>query len=206
MIWWSRRRVQIREPSTWPKAITHRHARLTPSSPCRIGTNDSRADRAEPRPVSAPEPRGITVAMLQAIRHPLPSLGTPPPPQHDGQQADQHARSPQVPAISTAMRAAVGSHSRWCRPAPGSLRRRAALRCAVMLVRDPPERPVRWQGESGEDLAGDGGVGRVEAVQVFRRTACRGSRDKAKLAVAVLSGDVGNGQESAMAYRPGSRR
>src|SRR5262249_45547068 len=117
MIWWSRRRVQIREPSTWPKAITHRH-----------------------------------------------------------------------------------------RPAPGSLRRRAALRCAVMLVTDPPERPVRWQGGSGEDLAGDGGVGRVEAVQVFRRTACRGSRDKAKLAVAVLSGDVGNGQESAMAYRPGSRR
>src|SRR5262249_56740395 len=93
MIWWSRRRVQIREPSTWPKAITHRH---------------------------------------------------------------------------------------W--PAPGSLRRRAALRCAVMLVTDPPERPVRWQGESGEDLAGDGGVGRVEGVQGFPRAACRRLRGTAKLA------------------------
>src|SRR5262249_46152116 len=102
--------------------------------------------------------------------------------------------------------AAVGYHSRWCRPAPGSLRRRAALRCAVMLVTDPPERPVRWQGESGEDLAGDGGVGRVEAVQVSRGRAWRGWGDKARGGVAALSGEVGKGQESAMAYRPGRRR
>src|SRR5262249_56569844 len=85
------------------------------------------------------------------------------------------------------------------------LRRRAALRCAVMLVTDPPERPVRWQGESGEDLAGDGGVGRVEAVQVSRRMACRGSRDKAKLAGAGPRGDGGNGPEAAIATSPAAR-
>src|SRR5262249_58628690 len=86
------------------------------------------------------------------------------------------------------------------------LRRRAALRCAVMLVTDPPERPVRWQGESGEDLAGDGGVGRVEAVQVFRRTACRGSRDKAKLAGSGLSGGGGKRPGASMGFQAGSKK